>query len=1057
MDATIPLMGEDVDTESLWRWTRRNLSYALIALAATFFIAGVALYFALLAHRRTTTATVVDVTLGGDAEGPSGNNTLRTINPTSNFSCVDEPGTVEQCAWIDGSGRCNNPFCLPVNETFGPVVGPTINGTYPNISLIPIGDGGRCGDLDGSSGVRCSLLIDQYGLVTRIDNVSHPTFTPFNCTGGDVLCQVGRNSEGDVVLIEDGPTCLTTTTVFGGDLSGISTNLTLGNTGVTPGCYGNTSNNSFSFPRPCVQADGRITSITLQTFAFLLTNGTFALLNTANQTTVTDLGGNTLQVGTIQNNDKEADLQFKNILLSPHTSQTVNTVNSTYRLAILGTTGTWSTPLAGFYDTANTAGVPELQLGIWDESGDRHPFISFNTFWNPLTSSWINSKANTTGFVIFDPYADGTLYFVASGNATTANHSVALEQNIMRMTRTRVTSFLPLQVGVDAASMPLTSSETGVNIHNVGLSYADVGKLNMYMTYSGNYDPRFQAALSDVGNTYLLFEGYQDNVNGLIRASTASIPVGYIYYTAEGALHLGAVDSAGQGVPVSVADETLYVHSAYTEARGPLYVGASQNFPRALSMSALGQTNLTIGMGMYQDSAGFKFGNILGPAYAFWKINDKLSVLWNAQASPNSLITPTTLMYVTPSETAMYMRLSLYNTHADLWGFQGNTSTPQWQLYSDGPGEQRLLFDAYVDPTTGQVAPTSLSYTGASLYKQGDILNFQFYFARNATGFTDYHNVLSVSRDGVNLGRANFAYPGRGFRVDTLNSSSFVMDTFGAYFGAGASFRSGVDGWPTFFTEYFQGTWSIQRCDAVGLGAVISSCTEWLGIGLTGNLIINPNTTFYSPVLLAGTPQLSTALLVGSGGSGSTTALVGNKFMISEAPGPVGGKMVESSVDANLDEDSIAPKPTLNNVVGTGTISFGSSSILCSAGEGAQTTYDAEVSFYRITDQITVTLTINGTLYMTGTCAIFRVSVDLSAFVARFPSPLLRFCLLNAGQGQGVGSGATAKEIPYGMCINPTDSRVDIFPYVGGERSFYTANVLWTLPQTMSWTYIAQS
>jgi hypothetical protein len=165
-------------------------------------------------------------------------------------------------------------------------------------------------------------------------------------------------------------------------------------------------------------------------------------------------------------------------------------------------------------------GVPELQLGLFNDTAtDRHPFISFNTYWNPLTNTWETSKANTTGFVLFDPYAEGTLYLVGTGNSSVSgNQSTGFATDIMRWQRTLVTSFLPLQVGYDSIPHEVvngTGGESGIRIVYNGDTAVDLPRLTMYMTYFNGL-PRFQITQFDIGQVFQLTEGYLDT-NGQVR------------------------------------------------------------------------------------------------------------------------------------------------------------------------------------------------------------------------------------------------------------------------------------------------------------------------------------------------------------------------------------------------------------------------------------------------------------------------------------------------------------------------------------------------------------
>ncbi len=888
---TGPLLEDGMPSVSPWRRVMRVVTCIGIFTGVIGVIAIIALFFALWTRRSSTT-----VLLDGDAQGPSDANVLRTVNPLDNITCVETPGTVQQCAWVDGAGRCHNPYCLPLNETleFEPVEGPTINGTYPNISLTPIGPDGACD--------RCSLSLNIYGQVTAYSNGSVPSFSPFNCTGGAVLCQAGRDNEGNVVLIQDGPTCLTNGTVFAGDVGGIWSNLTLGLTGVVPGCYGNTTNNSINIPQICVSADGRSTSVTVQTFAFLLTNGTFGLLDTPNETTVTDLGGNVFQLGTIQPNDKEADLQFKRILLSPHTLQTVNTVNSTYTLALLGTTGTSSTPLLGVYDTANVDLVPELQLGLWTD-GDRHPFISFNTFWNPVSATWVASKPNTTGFVIFDPYAGGTLYFSATGNSSQGNTSTTLELDIARMERSLFTSFVPLRVGVDPPS-PVVGGVNGLQIIYEGNSAEDVPRLSMYMTYNGDTRPTFQLANLDIGESFLLFDGYLGTSGGFIHASTATIPVGAFYYRPEGAFHFAIVQSPGVDAPVSVANETLVISETSVDVYRPLFIGRSEATPRSIGLTVTGTTDAAIGLGMYQESASsWRFGNSATAAYAIHRANDKLSFLRAGTAAVGASVTPSPLMFVSPNETAIYSRTSLYNTNADLWGFQGNTTTPQWQIYSNGPGQQNILFDAWANPNAGGLLSYSnTTYDGARIAKLNNTIVIQGLFGYDGVtgGFNSYQTYVLFHYYGTNWYTENTEYGLAGLQVRAL-FGGLVTQHFGGYFDLTGIVRSGVSSATTYQFAYGGGQWVLNRCNPATLGAPIFTCAAALTITststtVTGTMTVSGATTLQSTLAVTGATTLSSTLAVTGGTTLSSTLNVAGATTLQSTLAVTGGTTLSSTL-----------------------------------------------------------------------------------------------------------------------------------------------------------------
>ncbi len=1103
-DEAIELKSGDSDThadriqrlEQAIRKLNLIIQYGSIVLFFVCVVTVVAIVFALRPKRISDAV----VSLHGAVEGPSDSNVLANVNPLPNVSC---PVGLQftSCSFVDGPGHCRNPTCVSVGGALGPTTGTTINGTYPNINIIPIVTPGECGD--PITGAQCILRFDTYGRITNttnttaINNINITNSTtltgtvgvpelkvivaPFNCTGGNVLCQSGRDQYGRNILLADGPTCLPNTTLFGGDVTGLSTNITLANTPVVAGCYGGVTNNSIIIAEPCIDPKGRVISIVNQTFAFVLTNGTFGILSTPNQTTVTNVGPNVFQIGTVQNTDPSAVLHFQRLVLSPLPSQTVNFSITPYTLAVMGPVESTTTPTIIIVDTTNVNNVPELAMGLFNATNGstiiRYSYTSYNTYWNPTFNTWESSLPNTTGYVVYASNPGGSLSISATSNSTTGGSPVTLDVNLVRITRSQVTTFVPLQVGPDPIAFPIIAgvgAETGINIVYQGSSTFDIPRLSMFMTYF-NTRPRYQTVVFDVGQIFNLYEAYMD-ITGVIRSSTTSSDAGAFYYTgsfaAPKAFHWSIVPSPGLGNAVTYTDDTLVVSHFTVQTFRPIFISNAVANPHMLSINAFGLDNMTLGFGMYHDVTGWTFGDCTGPAYGFWKQSTLLKIIRTPANFGNVPVTPVTLVTYSDTEISIYLSTKIYGNNADIWGFQGNTSRPQWQIFSQGPGQQDILLDAWRNPAAANgIQWTDIAIDGARISKTGDTIYFQRLFGNNVSGgFNSYQNIITLSAGGVNLFPADtHPYGYMGTQVITFGGFAVVNQYYGGYFDENGIILGGAGAGSIIWNmQYVAGTLEWCRHANPGQGNPVAAALDCpLTFQTGGNIIISTplaisgatvlitsaatftNTaTFSTTVTLNGSPQLATGLQVTSAGTGSTVPLNGSQIMISKA-GANGGQIVEWN---GLNTSRIYEAADIGNI---------SVYMACDTSIFNLLTSTASCRYSRIQNLITYTCFVPPLPFDPNTeCgfghSILSVVVDIANIRgSQFPLPGASLCPVV----QGKQNGGTWTQFAC-LGVTPTPGHpgggpgISFINVVGGGGAHYIAGTTYVVPDYVSFTYV---
>ncbi len=1065
-----------------WRArARSSFTYIGLALAAVSIIVIVALVLTL-----RPTPGAAPLSLHGAANGPFDNNTLITVNPLANVSCISGQ-QVLLCSFVDGKARCRNPVCSSVSGVLGPTNSLTINGTYPSIEIDRVGPGGMCGDPLAEK--QCSVRFDIYGRIRNATNVSSlfgvpitnsttitgttgspelkAAFTAFTCTGGAVTCQMGNDQYGRGSLLRDGPTILTDTTVFGGDFTGVASNLQLSSSGVVPGCYGSVSNNSITLPMPCINSGGRVISITTRTAAFVQTNGTLVITGTANQTTIAALGPKVFELHTIQNNDKEADLQFKRILLSSSTPLTVNSSNSTYTLALLGTTGTASTPLLGVFDTANPSGVPELQLGIFNETNGSgtllHPFVAFGTALEPTTNTWVASRPNTTGFVIYDPHAGGSLYFSATSNATSGNQGVLLDVDIGRMTRSKMTAFTPLQVGPDSVLPLVFGFDTGIRISSPGPDNDYIG-LSSLFTPSTSIYPRYQLVTNSIlGHTYQLYEAYAP-LDGEFTASSNVSDVGILEFNND-KFTFSLVPTPGAGNPIPGVKISVDITTDQVSVDHSVFIGNHQTGNvHGVSLVTIpipstpqdGSHDMSLGFGLYRsDATTWTVGATDSATYALWTFQGAFSIIRSPVAAQMQTVIPDVLAAFTDVDAFLYLRSKLAGPNADIWGFLGSApATPQWQIYSPAPSQQSILLDAWINPLTGSPAWTDSVREGIQIRNNGSTLSFERLTSNNigSGGFDAQQELMTLSGGGMSFYLLGATTGLMGFQVALpFASVAILTQIFGASFAADGTAISGVLGgtqkiWATAFVG---GTWEVCRYNNPGLGLPVGSPVDCpISIsGTTGAMTFTSlEVSFQSTITFGSNPEMSTGPLhVDSGGIGSGTPMIGGHILLSQA-GAFGGSLIESSVV--LPELDSARQQF--NLLQLDTSNCGVQSM----GIGIAVLYQRVGDIIQIQTFFGQPLIVQDNLQkppcnsVTNAASVFIALND--SLAERFPPPPEEMCFITMGLHGNL-------RVMYLACYLPTGGGGQIFVQISLDGDTFDAfdqgGGGYHLPQLMTWRY----
>lgn len=174
----------------------------------------------------------------------------------------------------DATGRWNNLILTPTGVT---------PGCYSLLShIVCISVGGRIDNItstgleyvEKNATVISNTLI---GTPLQLDLTNLGTAGTYNSAGNRLLTHV-LDDYGRTTSIIEGLTALVTTTVFNGDVTGLSTNMKIVNSGVTEGCY------DFGTKIECVLADGRVKNITDTGVSYIPITQTITSSNTLTHT-----------------------------------------------------------------------------------------------------------------------------------------------------------------------------------------------------------------------------------------------------------------------------------------------------------------------------------------------------------------------------------------------------------------------------------------------------------------------------------------------------------------------------------------------------------------------------------------------------------------------------------------------------------------------------------------------------------------------------------------------------------------------------------------------------
>ncbi len=530
--------------------------------------------------------------------------------------------------------------------------------------------------------------------------------------------------------------------------------------------------------------------------------------------------------------------------------------------------------------------------------------------------------------------------------------------------------------------------------------------------------------------------------------------------------HWSITPSPGTANVVSYTNDTFMLAGDRVQAYRTFFLGASETTPRSVSLSVDETAVQVMGFGMYYTGSlgGWIAGDALSDLFA-WEngITTALTsfgLMYSAAAVSGTPLSPSMLLGFTATDAQLFVRTNLRNQHADLWGFVGSgfTARPRWQVYSSSVGQEDILLDAWINPSTNGTEWTDHWVQGFDVHKSNATTYFRRLFGGNASGgFGNYQDLLTLGSGGVNFYPPDNHHGGRAILVLTVSGETASADAYGAYYDEAQTLRSGINLQPTYLVTYEVGDWAVQRCTAVALDAPVLGCADVLSIGLAGididdpthfssTLLVDGAATFSSSVALNGSPQLSTVLLTPSGGTGSTETLKGDKIIVSEY-NVNGGKMIESNstFDLNLEyhAEDIGNITVYITVEGSG----------CGGPTTVPTSCSAATCLYaRSQTQITYTCSSGCVLSVPDTCGGSSTASNVflqitGPRVTQFPFPASNNVYLTMGR---------ISNIPNAYAAWMDSGQINMLPMFGAVFAAPPYNTVDTyrLPDTMSFTYL---
>ncbi len=411
--------------------------------------------------------------------------------------------------------------------------------------------------------------------------------TVANCTGGAVLCRVGRDAHGLVTVLQDGPTAvLINDTASGGFFTGsFAGGFSCVSTGVGAGGYGSQSDNfTFNVPTFTVNSCGQLTAASQFSISLLnAPSGTFILVGTADEIgVVTNVTGNTTIVTLYgpQPLNTTSSVLFGTGCFGPDYSPKLSQT-----LCVTGVVGTSNTATQGFFNVGEV--LPRLQLGIFNDTATNvRPFIGWNLALNRTDGLFYPTTPNASGYLITDPANLGLDFYASSTAASTTTPVNAQGTFMMRMASDKVSNWLALHVGPAPASPFADTSNVGLHVHQVGNTFADVPHITQRMTYSGNFLPRSDWVTSDIGDTLFMFESTLDSAGDLRATHGTYHPVWLNYF--HGEFSVNEFASAGVNAVVAGRNTMIRVQAGRNEIRSDVYLGDSTTSFAAMSGPGVG-------------------------------------------------------------------------------------------------------------------------------------------------------------------------------------------------------------------------------------------------------------------------------------------------------------------------------------------------------------------------------------------------------------------------------------------------------------------------------------
>lgn len=628
---------------------------------------------------------------GGTCTTPLGNGTLPDIN---NGTQTCPPGLFIVGSVVTGSGLVAGPFaCISNVSNFGPINSGNLScpaGYFLNFTLLSDGRGfqGSC--------VELRLFGEVQG------PMNNTQITPVRSA---VTCGVLEALAGATYLVSG--------QVVGGTCVSFVSNATLPVINNATNCTGVdeyalskvVTDTGLSFHPVCVNVSG---------------GGTFtSLVATANQTTTTNLGGGNWRVGTIQDNDPQADIRWGKIRVGANTAFLTQGPAGGIKLMSFDGNPANGNNLA-FYRTASST----FPIGQILNDGTQALTIMANHFYDGTnyrsTYGGIAypsvSLGNVAGTFVSSPNGILLGFFPTAGAPNTILGSFA---ETALLTPTATEFYTPTNV-----KTPL-------------------GLFSVYNSILGA-QPQIQTFVAGNGNSWLSFGMY-------VTPGSASLSSGpadnFKLYQFGSSLFVQRVLGTPAGTPVSATTTNV----AQFNADGMAMFATGQFNPNAgLAFAPLGAADSAILFNGYAEAGVFRASFTSQPIAVFQQSTGALRLQWSDGAAQGSAPPFRTLMTTsgplgaiqtdfTQFATSMLIRPPNGFDISNFSMFENDIpSAPQLQLTVENDGDVvSMYFNSYREAVGVNERSSNSAIRPASITKVLDTL-----FVRLQSGLTPVHGVL---------------------------------------------------------------------------------------------------------------------------------------------------------------------------------------------------------------------------------------------------------------------------------------------------------------------------